>query len=390
MNMALGTLYGWSVFVAPLEKGIPLDTLSDFNHVHGRGHGLRAELHPCRRLQDKLGPFWIFDHWRRSRQHGILSVFLTRTRSHGCTFALASSEGWGTASAMPRRFRHGQVVSRQARPRGRPAVADTARGRPSSGAFQQGPYSDLRMAQTFHDPRRDFFCDDDDWGVSAEEPAGRLIVRRMDPQATVTNFAAKDYAPGEVLRTSSFYFLWLAYCTGASAGLMVISQLVPFRAQPGNFERPAGDYDSRGCGLRQRRRANPFGWFSDSLGRLNVLRFDDRNIGGWRCAALQGRATVSLLYVMVFVVYWCYGTQLSVNASTTFGFWGTANAGINYGMLFTAWGVAGIIGPYIGGQLFDKFKNYQAAFTTGAVLSAVALVFALLAKRPVGRDPLSS
>jgi len=26
-------------------------------------------------------------------------------------------------------------------------------------------------------------------------------------------------------------------------------------------------------------------------------------------------------------------------------------------MLFTAWGVAGIIGPYIGGQLFDKFKK---------------------------------
>jgi len=34
-------------------------------------------------------------------------------------------------------------------------------------------------------------------------------------------------------------------------------------------------------------------------------------------------------------------------------------------------------------------RTNQAAFTTGAVLSAVALVFALLAKRPVGRDPLS-
>ena len=27
--------------------------------------------------------------------------------------------------------------------------------------------------------------------------------------------------------------------------------------------------------------------------------------------------TPSLLYIMVFVVYWCYGTQLSVNASIT-------------------------------------------------------------------------
>ena len=69
--------------------------------------------------------------------------------------------------------------------------------------------------------------------------------------------------------------------------------------------------------------------------------------------------------MLVFVVYWCYGTQLSVNGSATSDFWGTKNAGINYGMLFTAWGVAGIIGPRIGGVLFDKYKNYQAAFYCG-------------------------
>jgi OFA family oxalate/formate antiporter-like MFS transporter len=55
---------------------------------------------------------------------------------------------------------------------------------------------------------------------------------------------------------------------------------------------------------------------------------------------------------------------------------------MNYGMLFTAWGVAGVIGPRIGGVLFDKYKNYQMAFYTAAVLAAVALVAELLARRP--------
>jgi OFA family oxalate/formate antiporter-like MFS transporter len=90
----------------------------------------------------------------------------------------------------------------------------------------------------------------------------------------------------------------------------------------------------------------------------------------------------TMLFVMVFATYWGYGTQLSVNASTTADFWGTKNAGVNYGLLFTAWGVAGIIGPRIGGVLFDKYKNYQAAFTTAAVLCVVALVCEMLAKRP--------
>jgi len=57
-----------------------------------------------------------------------------------------------------------------------------------------------------------------------------------------------------------------------------------------------------------------------------------------------------------------YGTQLSVNASTTSDIWGTRNAGINYGPFFTAWRVAGIIGPRIRGVLFDRRGSYQAAF----------------------------
>ena len=84
----------------------------------------------------------------------------------------------------------------------------------------------------------------------------------------------------------------------------------------------------------------------------------------------------------MFLVYWCYGTQLSVNGSAASDFWGTKNAGINYGLLFTAWGVAGIIGPRIAGVLYDKYHNYQAAFYAAAALAAVALLCELLVRRP--------
>jgi OFA family oxalate/formate antiporter-like MFS transporter len=85
----------------------------------------------------------------------------------------------------------------------------------------------------------------------------------------------------------------------------------------------------------------------------------------------------------MFVVYWCYETQLSVNGVAA-DFWGTKNAGVNYGILFTAWGTAGISGPRIGGVLYDRFHNYQAAFYTAAALASVALVCELGARRPVG------
>jgi len=124
------------------------------------------------------------------------------------------------------------------------------------------------------------------------------------------------------------------------------------------------------------------GWMSDTLGRLNVLRLMIAiSAVAMPLLYLLGE-NAALLFIMVFVVYWCYGTQLSVNASTTSDFWGTKNAGINYGILFTAWGVAGIVGPRIGGVLYDKYQNYQAAFYTAAILAVVALLAELLARRP--------
>jgi OFA family oxalate/formate antiporter-like MFS transporter len=93
-------------------------------------------------------------------------------------------------------------------------------------------------------------------------------------------------------------------------------------------------------------------------------------------------SNVGMLYVMVFVVDGCYGTQLSVNAASTADFWGTKNAGINYGLLFTSWGVAGFFGPKIGGKLFDLNKNYEAAFYWAGGLAVIALIFELMAKKP--------
>jgi predicted MFS family arabinose efflux permease len=191
-----------------------------------------------------------------------------------------------------------------------------------------------------------------------------------------------EFSPGEVLRTPTFYFMWVAYALGTSAGLMVISQLVPFAksvhissaalATMGLVVGAAGNASGRILS----------GWMSDALGRLNVLRLMIAISMIAMPILYQVGSSVGPLYVVVFIVYWCYGTQLSVNASTTSDFWGTKNAGLNYGMLFTAWGVAGIIGPRIGGVLFDKYKNYQMAFYWAAGLAAVALICELAAKRP--------
>jgi OFA family oxalate/formate antiporter-like MFS transporter len=121
------------------------------------------------------------------------------------------------------------------------------------------------------------------------------------------------------------------------------------------------------------------------MGRLNTLRV----VIGISCIAMPALywvgAHLTALYVLVYFVYFSYGAQASVIPATVSDFWGTRYAGTNYGTLFTAWGFAGILGPTIGGVLFDRYKNYGVAFYTAAVLAVVALVCVLAARRPEPR-----
>jgi OFA family oxalate/formate antiporter-like MFS transporter len=193
-----------------------------------------------------------------------------------------------------------------------------------------------------------------------------------------------DTSTLDMLRTPTFYALWLAYCLGTTAGLMVISQLVPFARNSGLGATEAtlaitvGAFGNAGGRIVS-------GWMSDAFGRLPTLKIMVLVSALAMPALFLLREQVLFFYLLVAVVYWCYGTQLSVFASTTADFYGTRNLGMNYGVLFTAWGAAGILGPAIAARTYVMAGSYRYAFFAAAGLAVVALVSLSLARPPVGR-----
>ncbi len=194
--------------------------------------------------------------------------------------------------------------------------------------------------------------------------------------------AGRDFATGEMVRTPTFYFLWVAYCLGSAAGLMVISQLVP-------VGEAAGLGAAAGLGLTIGAIGNTggrvlSGWMSDTFGRLNTLRLMVLVSAVALPVFYSFAGQVVLFYLLLVVIYYCYGTLLSVFASTCADFYGTRHMGVNYGLLFSAWGIAGIVGPVIAGRVFDATGDYRQAFFIAAGLAVVALASLALA-RPPGR-----
>jgi OFA family oxalate/formate antiporter-like MFS transporter len=131
---------------------------------------------------------------------------------------------------------------------------------------------------------------------------------------------------------------------------MVISQLVPFaRASGFSAQNAAFAITIGAIGSAAGRFLS--GWMSDHLGRLRTLR---------GIVVLSMLATPSLylwreeplmFYVLLFFVYYCYGTQLSVYTALAGDFYGTKYLATNYGVLLLAWGFAGVLGPPIGSRV---------------------------------------
>lgn len=384
MNLALGSLYAWSVFVAPLEKQFGwkrADTSMVFT-IAVVVFALTFIL--AGRLQDKFGPFWV------SVTGGVLvsiGFFLSAyTSSLNYLFIC-----FGVIGGLGNGFGYSTPIPVMAKwfPDKRGLAVGLAVAGYGGGSAIFGPLANLYMIPSFG------------WSTTFKllgaiflvmtlfgafllrnPPAGYKPPGWSPAPASKSAATTHEFTPGETVRTPAFYFMWVAYALGTSAGLMVISQLVPFAKSVGIPTAALATMTLVVGAIGNASGRILSGWMSDALGRLNVLRLMiGISMVSMPLLYLLG-GKVATLYLMVFIVYWCYGTQLSVNGSATSDFWGTKNAGINYGLLFTAWGVAGIIGPRIGGKLFDQYKNYQAAFYTAAVLALVALICEMLAKRP--------
>ncbi len=382
MNLSLGSLYAWSIFVAPLEKEFGwnrADTSWIFTiavFVFGISFVLAG------RLQDRLGPFKISVVGSIGLSLGfILASFTQSLWWIFLTFGgiMGFGNGFGYATPIP-------VLSKWFPDRRGLAVGLAVAGYGGGSAILAfiGPpmLSGLGWRGTFLWLGIGFFVATMIGAVLLQNPPVGWRPEGWTPAPPTAKVSATtyDYTPSEMLRMPQFPLMWVAYCLGASAGLMTISQVIPFAR---NIGMPAAAATlTLLIGAVGNASGRIFsGWLSDAMGRLQTLRLMIL-VSAVIMPILANTTSVGAVYVWLFVIYYCYGTCLSVFPSTTADFFGTKNLGVNYGWLFTAWGVAGIVGPVIAGYMFRTYKTYTGAFYAAGVLALIALACIMVARRP--------
>ncbi|NHI84300.1 MAG: MFS transporter [Candidatus Thorarchaeota archaeon] len=211
------------------------------------------------------------------------------------------------------------------------------------------------------------------------------------PPATTADASGEGAMPSEMIRTSSFWLLWLMFVFAATAGLMTL----------GNVKSAAGFVDPLVLDPLLQLGAliggimsifNAIGrivWgaVSDKHGRANTMALMFIILA----AAMFGLAWVSsstpteglwiTITVFASLVGFCFGGNFALFPSATADFWGSKNVGKNYGVMFTAYGIAGITGALVAGPIVDATGSYFMAFVVTGVLALVAVILILVLRR---------
>ena len=224
------------------------------------------------------------------------------------------------------------------------------------------------LACTINNPPRNY---------RPETPKGHV-------DTAVTSTESNDIRWKAMLKTPQFYYMWLMFAFASSAGLMVIGNITSIALTQASISESAylvGIIAIFNCLGRM-----GGGVLSDKIGGIKTLMIAFLLQGG-NMLMFASYSTEFGLIIGSILAGVGYGVLLSVFPSLTAEFYGLKNYGTNYGVLYTAWGVSGFIGPVIAAIAVDMSGSYTLAYTASAVMVGIAFALAIMTRPVTAAQP---
>lgn len=176
------------------------------------------------------------------------------------------------------------------------------------------------------------------------------------------------------LRTWQWFLLWAIFFLNVTAGLGFISEAVPIARDIVGVGAiaAAGLLGAAFVGDALGRLTWP--WLSDAIGtRIVLIAILLTQAALFISLSLIGSTTA--FAIVAALILFCYGGSSGTMAATTAQLFGSRNLGPIYGLLLTAWGLGGVLGPLLIAALRESTGDYDAALriVAGIMLTSAAL-----------------
>lgn len=196
--------------------------------------------------------------------------------------------------------------------------------------------------------------------------------------------AVNDATASQILRRPMFYLLWVIYAIGAGAGLMVIASV------SGMAKKSMGSQAFIAVAVMAIGNAGGrviAGILSDKIGRrwtLMLVLLVQAALMFIAIPVTSSKETLPFVIVMLAtLIGFNYGANLALFPSFAKDFWGLKNFGVNYGVLFTAWGVGGLVFPKVQQILTaNSGGSFQSSFIASGTLLCIGGILTLFIRSP--------
>lgn len=211
----------------------------------------------------------------------------------------------------------------------------------------------------------------------AATPPGTPATPGRGAPAGATVAPGNDRTWRQMLRTPTFWSLYVQYACGATAGLMIIGHMAKIVSVQSGGAIQAGFLFVALLAVFNATGRVVGGVVSDIIGRVGAMII----VFVMQATTLfffdQFNGIVPFVFGAALVGF-NYGACLSLFPATAADYWGTRNLGLNYGILFTAWGVGGVFGPTLAGAIADASGSYAPAYRVAGGLLMFAAVLAMI------------
>ena len=387
INLALGILYTWSVF----SKNIPAawgwdESMKSLPYMF-MCLVFSLVMIPAGRMQDKLGPRIVAAIGGVLVGLGFIIASFTQSLMGyiiGLGILAGSGIGFGYASCTP------------------PAVKWFPASK--TGLIAGLVVSGFGLASVYAAPVTRALINSLSiqsalliWGIAflviviglslllKAPPAGFNADEDKQKQSADTVVKKVDYKPLAMLKTPQLYLIWFMYFCGAGAGLMFIGKLATIASEQANISLgfvlvillAVGNGGGRILA----------GMISDKIGRKSTMLI----FLGFQAVlifllSLVKTGSILANPVIMAIMSMCiganYGSNLALFPAITKDFYGLKNFGINYGIVFTAWGVAGFLLSLLLGKIRDITGQFTIAYYVMAGLLVIAAVMVFFLKPP--------
>lgn len=199
-------------------------------------------------------------------------------------------------------------------------------------------------------------------------------------QRITPTYKTEDFTPSEMMRTLPFYTLWFMYFISSGAGLMIIGGVA------GLAKKSMGEMAWVVVALMAIGNAGGrviAGLVSDKIGRTQTLFIMMIFQAGVIFSLIHiGTENAILLVLSATLIGFNYGTNLSLFPSATKDYFGLKNFGVNYGLIFSAWGVGGFILPRASQMIVAQTGTAKTAYITAAILLITGALMTFVTKAP--------